>query len=95
MFVSIASNAAFTSEPDPLISIALATVIVPVFVVLIDVISVAVISVVPASVISNVPVCSVTVPVKADLMSATVPDNAAVAATNTIAPVVLLLIAFN
>ena len=56
VFVSIAANAAATSEPDPLISIALVTVIVPVFDVLIVVISVAVISVVPASVISTVPV---------------------------------------
>ena len=56
VLVSIAVNAAATSEPDPLISIALLTVMVPVFVPFISVISVAVISVVPASVISNVPV---------------------------------------
>ena len=56
VFVSIAVNAAATSEPDPLISIALVTVMAPVVAVLIVVISVAVISVPASSLIVIVPV---------------------------------------
>ena len=95
MLLSIAANAAATSEPDPLISIALLTVIVPVFVVLIDVISVAVIFTSPASLIVTVPVCSVIVPAKAALIFATVPLIATPAFARTIAPSVAALIALS
>ena len=95
VFVSMAANAAATSEPDPLISIALLTVIFPVIALLIVVISVAVISVVLASVISTVPVLVVTVPAKAALISDTVPLRFAVGVFIVIVPSVPEFIAFN
>ena len=95
VFVSIAVNAAATSAPDPLISIALLTVIAPVIAVLIVAISVAWISVVPASLMVIVPVLVVTVPAKAATISATSPDRLAVGVDNVIEPEVPVLIAFN
>ena len=65
VLVSIASKAAFTWEPDPLISIAFVTVMAPVDAVFIVVMSVAVMSVVAASEMVTVPVCVVTVPANA------------------------------
>ena len=62
VFVSIAVNAAATSEPDPLISMAFVTVMAPVDAVFIVVMSVAVMSVAAASEMVTVPVCVVTVP---------------------------------
>ena len=95
VLVSIAVNAAATSEPDPLISIALLTVIAPVIAVLIVAISVAWISVVAPSLIVIVPVLVVTVPAKAASISATSPDKLAVGAARTIAPLPLSLIVFS
>ena len=92
MFVSIAVNAAATSEPDPLISIVLVTVIAPDIALLIVAISVAWISVVLASLMVIVPVLVVTVPANAATISATSPDKLAVGVARTIAPVVSLLI---
>ena len=95
VFVLIASNANFTFAPDPLISIAFWTVIVPVLVTFIAVISVAWILVVPVSVIRRVPVCSVTVPSNASFISETDPYNATAASLKTIDPPFLSLILFS
>ena len=88
-------TAVATSEPDPLISIALVTVIAPDIAVLIVVISVAVISVSSGSVMVTAPVLVVTVPAKAATISATVPDKVAVGVAKTIAPDPLSFIVFS
>ena len=95
VFVSIAENAAATSDPDPSISIVFETVIAPVEAVLIVVMSVAVMVVEELSLIVIVPVCVVTVPVNAATKSATVPARAAVVSLNIIDPEVAALIVLS